>query len=1111
MTLSGSGTVDVQAAQALTMTTAGVAGNNNESVISATGNVSLKATAGDVTLGQVTSAASVAVQAGGSVVDGDSATDVSAQGLYLSTGSTGGVASGSDALDTAVGTLSLSVGTGGAFVNESAGLGTGNVSVVVNRVSTGGVAQAQSAVATQGAGVQSTGAVVVQVASGDLTINSGSTAVGINASGNLLLSAAGAVGVQAGITSTGSVSVLSTTGNVNFGAAGDVTLSGSGTLDVQASQSLVMANAVNTVGNVSLSATTGSVTLSQITSAGNVAVQAGGSVLDGDATVDVTAQGLYVLTGSSGGVGSSSDVLETSVDNVSVSAGSGGVYLVETSGLLVDGVSVQINRVSTSGEAQAQAVIGNTLGQLVATGGGALSVNVSAGNLLFKAGSQVQTTGTGTITLASSDGSVVQEKGSVVSSDAGAVQVNAKDKAQMTNVSTVSGDVGVSSTQGAFEIPAVAPGEVVDYGGKPVRIKSVDVQINAPVVSAGSSFELTLPGQSVNLDALNSSNAVTVTSIPVGQALPTTTPFVLGDLMGATTTGVSVDRTEVGFIGSTDPAQQLKSIIVGSQTPGQQILLQSDSQHSGSLTFNAPLVLIASGLLEQGGVTTGSSVKITGDIVGKGLTVYGSGSTITYEGANLTEAGDINLYDSMVVNQDTTLTAVGGDINIHGKITVKAGVTLTLVANHVTLGSGVFNGVTRGGVVMLNDSSSVSSTLKISANDLTVDVSVDGGQDGHLILQGGVLGSGKEAELAALASAMVDNSFASLSLGDSSTALNLGQGGLLAEQADRVSLLGTQVSLSDSTGGTATWALNTGALTVQAGTGDLTVNVQLISTQATDVSLSASSGNVSMTAAAKLRTVGGSLTVQAGGDVVVGEINASSASAAQVGGVALDSAHGVIRAASSTSGLVGAKTVSLYGYGPKVSDLATQTAVQVQAQQLQVSAPSGQVVRDSGDNGQTYYTLIKRSTYYREATVVGTAPTNVVVAKSQVAGNPQAALPNVSQAALLSVAYATQGVSYGQLTMRSTSLPVSTLAGVRSYLSGAMQASTTLSGALSTAASVTVMAGATSSVSPTDLLSDLSYGLSANTSGAYVLGSPGVQTTSAGVKSTPVLTFDYEA
>jgi len=1104
ITVTGSGTVDVQAAQAV----------NQGNVITAGGNVSVQASAGNVTLGQIdSSAGNVAIQAGASVIDGDSAIDVSTVGLYVSALKVG---SGSDAIDTSVATLSVSVGSGGAFISESNGLSTGTVSVVVNRVNLSGVAETQVAVGTQGAGLQSTeaGALVLQVQSGDLAVNAGTTATGVQANGHVLLSATGVVAIDADITSAGSVSVISTASNVNLAATGALTLTGSGSLEVQAEQSLVMANVVNTVGNVSLKASIGDITLSQVTSsAGSVALQAGGSVIDGDTAVDITAQGLFVKTGSQGGLGNLADPLETSINALSATVGRGGAYVLEISGLQVDAVSVAVNRISTDGAAQAQAVIGNTFGQLMASGGGALSVNVSAGDLQFKTGSQVQTTGTGTINLKSSDGSVVQEQGSQVSSDAGAVQVDAKDKAQMTKVNTVSGDVAVSSTQGSFELPAVAPGEVVDYGGKPVRIKSVDVQINAPVVSAGSSFELTTPGQTVNLSTLNSTNAVTVTSIPVGQALPVTLPFVLGDAMGATNSGVSVDRTEVGFIGSTDPAQQLKEIVVGSQAPGQLILLQSDTQHNGSLVFNAPLVLIASGLLEQGGVITGSAVKITGDIQGRGLTVYGSGSTVTYEGANLTETGDIVIYDSVIVNQDTTLTATG-DIKIQGKITVKPGVTLTLVADHVTLSSGVFNGVTRGGVFLLDDASSSTdmATLKITANDLTVDVAIDGGDVGKLVLQGGVLGNGKEAELASLATAMVDGSFASLSLGDVNHALSLGNGSLLAENADAVTLIGSQVHLADSAGGTATWALNTKSLTVQAGGGDVSLDVNLISTSATDVSFKAASGNFIMTANAKVRTEGGSLTVQAGGDVVIGELNASAAVTATVGGVALDSAQGVIRAASTSSGLVSAYTVSMYGYGPTVIPPSGQSAIQVQAQQLQVSAPKGQVVRDSGSNGETYYTLINRNTYYRQAIVLGTAPTNVVVDKSQVAGNAQGALTQVKQTAQMAMAYLGQGMSYGLTNMRTSptaaALPA---AGVRSYLAGVMQASQPVSAAMSIASGISVSAPTTSSSTAVDLLSDLSYGMSADTTAAFVLGSPGVQTTSSGVKATSVLSFDYEA
>jgi hypothetical protein len=73
-----------------------------------------------------------------------------------------------------------------------------------------------------------------------------------------------------------------------------------------------------------------------------------------------------------------------------------------------------------------------------------------------------------------------------------------------------------------------------------------------------------------------------------------------------------------------------------------------------------------------------------------------------------------------------------------------------------------------------------------------------------------------------------------------------------------------------------------------------------------------------------------------------------------------------------------------------------------------------------------------------------------------------------------------------------------------------MQASSTLNDSVNPATSISVMSGATSSASSTNLLSDLSYGMPAATSGAYVLGSPGSQTTSAGVKATPLQSFEYE-
>jgi hypothetical protein len=274
--------------------------------------------------------------------------------------------------------------------------------------------------------------------------------------------------------------------------------------------------------------------------------------------------------------------------------------------------------------------------------------------------------------------------------------------------------------------------------------------------------------------------------------------------------------------------------------------------------------------------------------------------------------------------------------------------------------------------------------------------------------------------------------------------------------------------------------------------------------------LKAIQGQLLMADTAAVRTTGGSITVQASGDLVVGELNASNGSSAKVGGVALDSASGVIRASSSNRGLINAQTVSMYGYGPKVSNLSSSiSAVQVQAEQFQVSAPSGVVVRDSGADGETYYTLINRNNYYRQATIMGSAPMNVMVDKSQLAGTPQTALPMVSQAvASTPMSYARSAIAYKVQATPSAAPP---LQSVRSYLAGAMQISPQLSLPLSAAPSVSVSYGQRPMQSTTDLLSDLSYGLTEDTAAGFVMGSSGVQTTSTGVQATPVLTFDYEA
>jgi hypothetical protein len=187
--------------------------------------------------------------------------------------------------------------------------------------------------------------------------------------------------------------------------------------------------------------------------------------------------------------------------------------------------------------------------------------------------------------------------------------------------------------------------------------------------------------------------------------------------------------------------------------------------------------------------------------------------------------------------------------------------------------------------------------------------------------------------------------------------------------------------------------------------------------------------------------------------------------------VALDSTNGTILAASSTTGRVTAKTVSLYGNGPNVLKLATESAVKVEAQQMQVSAPSGAIVRDSGATGETYYTLINRNSYFRQATVVGSAPSQVMVDKSQVGGTPEKALSKAVDGYKEYVALQNSGALYPAISSSRISQPLA---------SGIMVAAARTLPMYSPAAGLALNSRNLITTDASNLLTDLSYGMGAH-------------------------------
>jgi Ca2+-binding RTX toxin-like protein len=153
--------------------------------------------------------------------------------------------------------------------------------------------------------------------------------------------------------------------------------------------------------------------------AGRVTLSTAGPITDGNgAATDITAAELVMSAGT--GIGASADPIESQVNNVEASGGTGGVYLANTGSLTIGGITAMIGVSATGGE-----VVIRTASPLVVTeeaansGGGditlaaegstgaddlTLSANVTAsggnGNISLYAGDTISLTGTITVSAA---------------------------------------------------------------------------------------------------------------------------------------------------------------------------------------------------------------------------------------------------------------------------------------------------------------------------------------------------------------------------------------------------------------------------------------------------------------------------------------------------------------------------------------------------------------------------------------------------------------------------------------------------------------------------------------------------------------------------------------
>jgi len=1073
--LTSSGSVDL---------TAG--GNTTVTSMSATGHMTLGIT-GSATIGSLSAAANMGLNVAGSATLSSLSTDANLSLTVAgNTSLTSANAKGSATVTVTGAGNALSLGSLTA-VNAS------NVGQSVTLNVAGAITDGHSEDAVNADGVDITAgslsitAASLGTASDAIETNVDTLSLAITAGAyltesNALTLSSATVGGALNLSTGGALTVTSAnTGNATLttgGATLITALTSSSSVDLTAGGNTTVTS-MSATGHMTLGIT-GSATIGSLSAGTSMALDVTGAITDGHSEDAANADGVDITAGSlsitATSLGTASDAIETHVDTLSLSIGAGGAYVVERDNLTLTGDAITSN--------------------------GNIDIRSLSGDLLID--TSIALTDTAKLTLQSYGGSVRQTGTESISTEMGAVDVYGLTGTSVGQVTTVSGSIDVYSPDGAFEIPASAGS--VDYGSQTAKIQGSDVQIAAPISGSGK-LEITVNAQGSALSTLNTGNSIAVTQLAVDETLNQAPAIYIGQSVSG---ALSLDTQELSLL-----RPGFDQIYIGSQNPTQSIVLATPTG-GGTLQFYDPLVLVSSGVAydsNQQKVSAGEVIISTG-LTGKGLTILGSGST-TYldDQVQIVQDGDVLIHDRLIVNANAqasiTVTKANGVLNLQGPITVKAGATLTLSADDIRFFGFDASNPVRQDAIVLEDGA----TLVIGTAHLTVDSSItlDGGNSGHLVLRGqtthGVVQDMhlSAADLAGLTARMKDNSFASLQVGQSGTQTTVLSPVLWDEGIDRIDLVGSLVTL-----GTASqlWNIGTDASFV-ATQSDLVLDADLQTLNGSAIVLRSMTGQVHMDASSSILSNGGLVTLQAATGIEVSAINANGQLVGDLSGaVALDSTAGSIVLAAVSDNHLGirAETVSLHGYGQATSQVTVQgdRALRVESDRLQVSAPTGTVLRSANAQGESVFRALTSQGLYTQLVVVGDVPEKAVVSQADVAGQP---IASAVFAALLNTRVSSgfsqtvhDWAQQGDWSRHGS-------AQTQAYLSAAVQAVVQ-----PVRGSIPAFGGVVVDLNDAQdrlLLDDLAYGLGEDDTASSVLGSPGHQILSFGATAQSDPLFDY--
>ncbi|MFS2110137.1 filamentous hemagglutinin N-terminal domain-containing protein [Sphingomonas sp. Sphisp140] len=704
--------------------------------VSGAGGITLKATAGGLTLdGLATTGGNASVTASGAVtIDGP----VSIAGSYAVTGR--GVTLGGT--QDATGTVDITA-TNGSTISSIAGLqltansdGVGTEALTLH----GGANLGTDSLLRGGPGRQSL--VVIDSATtgnfrlGDvdangLVIAGGAPLAGSLTFGNVTVNGAVNLVVDGGITGTG---ITSTGGAISLSGGGGATIGtlSASTIDVAMQGHLTFGDFTATAGAAHFASTGGTVTLGSGTATGDIRVE-GSAVSVTDA---ISAGGDYRVRGTTVALG---------VDNdAELQSAAGVVDIVATSGAIAGG-----NRLT------------------LRSGSGALILD-GAGGIDFGAGVlQAGSTGTGQLGLRAGNGQLIDlgdnvEAGTVGSVDAGHTAIAASlthngslrfgtlDSTGAVDFHLTNGNLTGTALNGVGTVAIDASGGTVDLGA----LNGTTLTVNGGALKGGSwtaSGNAVLTGGTITLVGLDSTGGAASATTSSG-TLSIDTAHALTDLVLTANGGdVSVGTASAG--GNVSLIALAGNILTDSATAGATLTLKSGGDIRGRSGTSPGLagtdvVLEVIGNLTTGSITSPGGLSITSGSMNIGSVNAGAALSLTaVSGAmtlgSATARGAISLTATGGIDVGT-LTSGGGvtldsgaalavhQLTAPGAVTARAGTNLTLDevqaagltsnAASATLGSLTLGTLTlQGGSATIADATVTGATTSNLAGTLTID------------------------------------------------------------------------------------------------------------------------------------------------------------------------------------------------------------------------------------------------------------------------------------------------------------------------------------------------------------------------------------------------------